>query len=333
MNTLDTQFEQALTMLELSATKRARAIAAHLEVRAYLETDPDLRDRGVDTVLIGSYKRSTSIRPGRDVDIFVKLPNSDDDPDTVYRLVKDALARKYKERLSEGRRSVKIDFGADGFSVDVVGAVPRDSHWAIPEINPPVFEATGQRTEWEDTDPEMFAEQIATRNGEDPKVGDRGALVPTIKLVRQTRKAHLGDAKPGGLYFEILTYWAFEGGVTGGSFAEILANTLTWIEERLTRIGTEPLIEPSLLVPYFPPPKPDELALATATFAGLAAEAQVALRSDDDCAASAAWRRILGKNDDGSVFPLPTGCTEDGRKVAAVTANPAVGPRSERGFA
>lgn len=158
-------------------------------------------------------------------------------------------------------------------------------------------------------------------------------MSPTVKLVRQTRQAHLADAKPGGLYFEILTYWAFEAGVTGESFAEIFANTLTWIAQRLQTATSEPLLEPALMVPYAPPPPADALAQATIVFASLAAQAQAALREDDDCAASAAWRRILGENENGAVFPLPEGCTEDGRRIAKIDSNPAVGPRSERGFA
>lgn len=177
MNTLDGQFNDALEMIESKATKRARAIAAHLEVRAHLETDTELRKRAVDTVLIGSYKRSTSIRPGKDVDIFVKLPDAADDPETIYQLVKDALVRSYKERLTENRRSVKIDFGDDGFSVDAVGAEPKNGHWAIPEADPAIFPITGERTAWEDTDPERLTDLTEARN-QQPKIGDRGAYVP-----------------------------------------------------------------------------------------------------------------------------------------------------------
>jgi hypothetical protein len=87
------------------------------------------------------------------------------------------------------------------------------------------------------------------------------------------------------------------------------------------------------MVPYAPPPPSDDLAHAAAVFTNLAAQAQAALREDDDCAASAAWRRILGENETGAVFALPEGCTEDGRRMAKIEPNPAVGPRSERGFA
>ena len=70
MTTLSNQFKQAITNI---GAKRARAIKAHTEIRALLETDPYLRNLGVDTVLIGSYARRTGIFPGRDVDVFVKL--------------------------------------------------------------------------------------------------------------------------------------------------------------------------------------------------------------------------------------------------------------------
>jgi Second Messenger Oligonucleotide or Dinucleotide Synthetase domain len=329
VHTFPDQFEQALGLIELNPKKRARAIAAHIEVRAHLETDEELLRRGVDTILIGSYKRHTSIRPGNDVDVFVKLPKADDEPETVYQLVKDALVRRYQERLTENRRSVKIDFGDDGFSVDAIGAVVLDDHWGIPEKADPEAET---RTEWEDTYPERLTHLVEARNQE-PKVGERGAFVPTVKLVRQTRAAHLGDAKPGGLYFEILTYWAFDAGVTGGSFAEIFAAALAWIAQRLGTVAIDPLLDPALMAPYAPAPSLAEVANAQAVFTELAGKAAMALKTEDECLAAAQWRQILGENDQGAVFPLPAGCTEEGRRIAAVDPNAARGPRGERGFA
>jgi len=42
VETLAKQFEDCLGRIEMSAAKRAEAIAAHTEVRAYLETLPQL---------------------------------------------------------------------------------------------------------------------------------------------------------------------------------------------------------------------------------------------------------------------------------------------------
>lgn len=154
--------------------------------------------------------------------------------------------------------------------------------------------------------------------------------MPSVKLVRQIRSAHLGDAKPGGLYFELLCYWAFQGGVDGDSQAEILAKTLRSIA---TQLGSGAVVtDPALGQPYSPAPDPAAVEAARNVFAGLAGEGEAAL-SAEKCPAAAAWRRILGANSRGACFPLPEGCDETGRAIAtAATAVAARGSREAGGF-
>ena len=90
METLADEFNTALSLIGLG-DKRQRAMDAHAEVRAVLEADDDLVANGVDTVLIGSYGRDTAIYPGRDVDVFVKLPDCEEGPDETYEMVRQAL--------------------------------------------------------------------------------------------------------------------------------------------------------------------------------------------------------------------------------------------------
>jgi tRNA nucleotidyltransferase (CCA-adding enzyme) len=73
MHALAAQFRSALQAIEIKDERRDHAIAAHTEIRTYLEADSTLRDWGVETVLIGSYARHTAIWPGKDVDVFTKL--------------------------------------------------------------------------------------------------------------------------------------------------------------------------------------------------------------------------------------------------------------------
>src|SRR4051812_12371926 len=112
METLPEQFRGAVTKVELGA-KRDRAIEAHTEVREVLESDETLNGWGVDTVLIGSYGRSTAIYPGRDVDVFVKLPGCDKGSDETFQAVRRPLRANYGSRVTDGRRSVKISFPDD----------------------------------------------------------------------------------------------------------------------------------------------------------------------------------------------------------------------------
>src|SRR5215217_7033129 len=101
METLPTQFNDALTAVEVNGKKRDRVIAAHKEIRELLEADKQLCDLGVDTILIGSYARHTGIYPGKDVDIFVKLTKLTTEstrPATVYNRVRDVLVDHYGDR-------------------------------------------------------------------------------------------------------------------------------------------------------------------------------------------------------------------------------------------
>ena len=154
------------------------------------------------------------------------------------------------------------------------------------------------------TDPERLTELTSERN-RSPKVGDRGAYVPTAKLVRQARSSILGDAKPGGLYFEMLTYWAFTNGrVTGDSFAEIFSSALRSIADQLQ--SGNPLIDPALGTPYRPAPSAGDLEFAAKMLDAYADLAEEALTLDR-CKAAINWRRILGRNDRGGMLPAARG--------------------------
>ncbi len=323
METLSEEFNTALSLIGLG-DKRQRAMDAHVEVRAVLESDDDLAANGVDTILIGSYGRETAIYPGRDVDVFVKLPDCEEGPDETYEMVRKALETEYGERLDDsGSRSMKVEF-PDDFWVDAVPAVPSEGRrWQIPQAD-----ENGDRAGWEETDPEELGRLTVERNKE-PKVDGQGAYVPTIKLVRQTRRHHLADRKPRGLYLELETYWAFEAGVTGTTFAEIFASTL---ERIATQLETGVVNDPALAREYNPAPESADLEHAATIFRDLATKAALALAADR-CEAARLWREILGKNERNSVFPIPAGCDEFGKKAATITPIADRGSREARPFA
>lgn len=72
------QFKDALSSIEPGDDK-ANAPEAHKLVRDVLMADAKLTEYGADPVLIGSYKRSVSIKRIKDVDVFVRLPEIPDD--------------------------------------------------------------------------------------------------------------------------------------------------------------------------------------------------------------------------------------------------------------
>lgn len=71
---------------------------------------------------------------------------------------------------------------------------------------------------------------------------------------------------------------------------------------------------------------------ARQVFRSLAGEARAALAMNK-CPAAAAWRKILGRNPRGHVFPLPDGCDETGKEVVVVTSNRDRGSDEARPFA
>lgn len=329
METLAEQFTSALTRIGIRGDQQARAVDAHTEIRAVLEASEQLRSWGVDTVLIGSYARHTAIHPGKDVDVFSKLAalGSDASPSAVFEEVALVIEGEYGERAHRQRRSVKVDFGPE-FAVDVVPAVKLAYRWGIPSKDPTSWE-TERR--WVETDPEKLGELTRQRN-RTCEVSGQGAYVPLVKLIRQVREHHLGDLSPGGLYFELMTYWAFASPPSAGDgFAGIMAAVLRSIEAQLAQSGSSPLIDPVLERPFDPLPTSEEVASALATFKELANNAARALELDR-CPAAALWRQIIGRNNRGWCFPLPDGCDEEGNEIAPIASVASRGSREPHAF-
>lgn len=318
---LAAEFDGALALINNNEDDRLKhAIKAQEEIRDLLEKDDQLKEWGVKTILIGSYARRTGIFPGKDVDVFTKLTaltTESMDPATIVKHVSELVINEYgDERAKQQNRSVMVSFDKDDFefSVDVVPAVVSGDRWAIPRHDTGAWSDPGER--WVETDPEKLTELKTDRN-KDPKVGSQGAYVPVVKLVRQTRKHHRADEKPGGFYFELLTYWAFEGGdAVGDTFAELFATTLHSIASQLNSGAV--LIDPVLGQEYRPVPTSEDLKSAAELFARLADKASQAVSEEDRCKAARLWREILGENSNGAVFPIPDGCDEEGRGLPVI---------------
>ena len=209
-------------------------------------------------------------------------------------------------------RSVKVLFpdrdripGGD-FSVDAVPAVRNDDLWAIPTKDQNRW-AQGEGR-WVTTGAVLFGDLSTELNqsASSPRVGDRPAYKPIVKLVRQIRQTHLGDQRPGGLYLEFVTFEAWRSGLVGGSEWDVLlARTLQCIADRFRQAGVNPLRDPVLGTPVDPPLSAGQVEQAAAIFEKLAAAANRALPMNDTDAATE-WRKILGGNDRAKpVLPYP----------------------------
>ncbi len=337
MPNLRKQFEQALVNIEVNGEKRKRAIEAHTEITELLQQDEQLKEWGVAPLLIGSYGRKTGIYPGKDVDILLRFRQLDKHaaPKKVYDAVWRVLVRKYGQygqnggRAQQQARSIKVRFpdrdGTSGrhgdFSVDAVPAVKDGALWAIPTRDRNRW--IGGEGRWMTTGAQKFGDISTELNQSDasPKVGERNAYKPIVKLVRQIRNTHLGDNRPGGLYLEFVTFetWRY-GLVQGDEWDVLLAQTLTCIADRFHRAISHPLLDPVLGTPVDPPLTEHEIKHAAAVFRTLAASANRTLGMNDSDAA-AVWRKILGGNERANpVFPNPPSNSGHG-----VHAAPAIG--------
>ena len=320
MANLRNQFEQALTNIEVNGQKRKRAIDAHTEIRELLQQDEQLKEWGVEPFLIGSYGRDTGIYPGKDVDVFLRFTRLDTraEPRAVFNGVWRVIVRKYGQygqgggRAQQQARSVKVLFpdrdrisGGD-FSVDAVPAVRHGDLWAIPTKDQNRW-AQGEGR-WVTTGAVLFGDLSTELNqsASSPRVGDRPAYKPIVKLVRQIRETHLGDKRPGGLYLEFVTFDAWRSGLVGGSEWDVLlARTLQCIADRFRQAGVNPLRDPVLSTPVDAPLSAGQVEQAAALFEKLAAAASRALPMNDTDAATE-WRKILGGNDRANpVLPYP----------------------------
>jgi len=195
MPRLPDQFADARQNVEPRPEDVDNASKAHEEVRKALEASDDLKDTGIDTVLIGSYARHVSIHRMRDVDVLSKLPDLDgDDPDALLHTFEEVLVDEFgKQRIERQDRSIQIDFPDYDLAVDAVPARSCGDHWEIPD-------GSGR---WQETNPLKLASLTSDMNADHDE-----HYVPSVKLIRQVRRAQLGHTQPGGLYLEVAAYHA-----------------------------------------------------------------------------------------------------------------------------
>ena len=332
---LKQQFKDALSCIEPGDDK-ANAPEAHRLVRDALEADAKLAEYGVSPVLIGSYKRNVSIKRVKDVDVFVRLP---DMPNEVTS--KEILDRFFTvlhaefgtdsdghRRIKRQDRSLQVSFPEYDLYVDVVPARPYwdGQTWEIPQ--------KGGANKWVRTNPEELTSLSSEMN-----TTHNGYYVPTVKLLRQTRRSLLGlGNRPGGFFIEVATYQAFASGlVSGNDHAEYYISALDEVSKIIDSFGSYGIEVNDPTLPGHTihiRAADDELEAARTRFAGAAVAARDALDERDEGKAALAFRKLLGTNgDDETVFPMPPGFNEDGSKRAsAISAGARVVPAGTRTF-
>ena len=140
------------------------------------------------------------------------------------------------------------------------------------------------------------------------------------------------------MYFEILTYWAFNDvKPKGASHADYLVAVLDYIEEQLPVVAEDGLQDPTLSGKLIESrATEDEFSDAVEKMTEAAELARTALTEGDDCKAAAAWQRLLGKNSEGeTVFPTPEYCKPDGtsRSTSATVKGAVTAPAGSGRYA
>lgn len=316
-------FDAATTNVEPEYGDVTNAASAHSEVRAVLEADDLLKDWGIDSVLIGSYKRHVSIRRIKDVDVFCRLPKIPVDAtgDQALDDIRRVLVGEYgASAVTRQARSLKVEIDAwGGLHVDAVPARPAVSYWEIPDHEKP-------GTTWQKTNPEGMTRLKTEMNDR-----MRDLYVPAVKLLRQTRRAIGIPRHPGGLYVEMALYRACELGYVSGddirSFYVSALNGVATVTAHKVKLGIE-IPDPTMIgMDLVFRASDNQWNVAEQKFRDAAADATRAL-NETRCREAAIFHRLLGKNSgDEWVYPLPDDCNPDGTTKSQIQ----VGERSARG--
>jgi hypothetical protein len=347
MPELTTQFDAALTNIEPTTADKDNAPKAHKQVSDALAADPVIAGWGFNPLLIGSYKRHVSIRRIKDVDVFGRLNDVEDDvlPKTLLGDFERVLRKAFptpadgKVRVKRQARSLQVSFPEyDGLYVDAVPARPWTSKTGLSAWQLPKREDGDDPDGWQATNPDELTVITSDLNSAHELM-----YVPTVKLLRQTRRSLLGKAKPGGLTVELAAVHAFgTGRVTGPTHADYYATAL---QETGTVLYNAFVLGLGLDDPTMPGEKAvirgtdEEKAALANTFLDAAAQAKTALASTDKCAAAKTFRDLLGKavddvGDTGYVFPMPDTCNADGttKRFTHVAPGDRTVPAGDRRF-
>ena len=349
MPELTTQFAAALINIEPTTVDKDSAPQAHKQVSDALAADSVIAGWGFKPLLIGSYKRHVSIRRMKDVDVFCRLFEVADVelPKTLLAEFERVLRKAFpthedgRVRVRRQARSLQVLFPEyDGLYVDAVPARPWKARTGLDVWQLPKRESANDIDGWQATNPDELSTITTELNAVEHF---DGMYVPTVKLLRQTRRSLLGKAKPGGLTVELAAVHAFRTGrVVGPTHADFYATAL---QETGTVLYDAFVLGGGLEDPTLPGEKvvirgPDKEKQALAgAFLDAAQQAKAALASTDRCSAAKTFRELLGTavddvGDTGYVFPMPDTCNADGtaKRFTTVSAGDRTVPAGDRRF-
>ena len=292
MSNLSRAFHDYLSRIELTDAERDRA--AHQR--------RDLRDRlagglggVVSDLLVGSYARSTAIRPLSDIDVFVELdPQQHGHRRATPRLLLEDLQRALRDggppapitRLDA--RSVHVELDGSGLGYNVIPAFALTAQSTGGDM---VYEIPDRRAEgWIRTNPERHALVALEANVRAGGMLDR--LIKAAKHWNQQRADRDGEAPLHSFHLEVMAYKAFATPPINGRIG------LLGLFTHLAGSVGGPCPDPAGLGPHIdadlPAARRRRARAALCTAAHGASTAISHERLGDEAGAIAAWRGLLG---------------------------------------
>lgn len=192
---LQTRFDKFRQAIEPTESEREKVITSHTHLRQnILQKLTYVKN----TILTGSYKRKTIIRPMNDVDVFVVLnyqPGAYGNPtpqSVLNRLKQDLTATYPNTTIKQDKPCVILDFSHCKFELTpaIEGNTWGANYYEIPNST--------NLNYWQRVDnPDILGEQLTQANKNNP------LLIPLIKMMKRC-KQHNKLTKPRSFEMEIL---------------------------------------------------------------------------------------------------------------------------------
>ncbi|MDT2815252.1 SMODS domain-containing nucleotidyltransferase [Vagococcus carniphilus] len=294
------QFLKLLSDIEPSRTTKSNCVTAHTNLRSFLKNHTTYKDIHLDTMLSGSYRRETAIRPKAqngvikrpDVDVVI-VTNYDlsDSPseviDDLYNVLKDKYFNITKQTRSIGITTANVDMDA----VPVIAPYGIDGTWYI---------ADRDLDEWLITNPRGQIEHSTTTN-----TNNNYRYKPLVKLFKWWRRENPTIYKrPKGYLLELMV--AENISKNNSNYAILFTETL---ESMVDKYSINILLD---IVPFIPDPGvPNNSVLNGITseqFKALykkieehAIISRQALDTEDGEESTKLWKKVFGNE-----FPVST---------------------------
>lgn len=178
--TLQGKFDQLRQDIEPTENERGKIITTHNHLRQnILQKLPYVKN----TILTGSYKRKTIIRPMNDVDIFVILnyqPGAYNNPtpqSILNRLKRDLLSTYPNTKIKQDKPCITLDFNHCKFELTpaIEGQTWGSNYYEIPN--------TTKLNTWQRIDnPDILGEQLTRANSQN------AMLIPLIKMMKKCKE-------------------------------------------------------------------------------------------------------------------------------------------------